>query len=63
MCLIKADVALLRRLYHAARPRVILTSSSGDNASPGRCHWIIAQPGWEEVASYSEDWLKRHFPA
>ncbi|HZY42081.1 MAG TPA: alpha/beta hydrolase [Anaerolineae bacterium] len=29
----------------------------------GRCHWIIAQPGWEEVASYSEDWLKRHFPA
>lgn len=24
---------------------------------PGRCHWIIAQDGWEEVADYSAGWL------
>ncbi len=26
-------------------------------AFDGRAHWIIAQPGWEEVASYINDWL------
>ena len=26
---------------------------------PGRCHWIIAQPGWEEVAAAIENWLKQ----
>jgi pimeloyl-ACP methyl ester carboxylesterase len=25
---------------------------------PGRCHWIIAQEGWEEVAGYSAGWLE-----
>ncbi len=25
----------------------------------GRCHWIIAQPGWEEVAEYAANWLER----
>ncbi len=25
----------------------------------GRCHWIIAQPGWEEVASYIDGWLNK----
>ena len=25
----------------------------------GRCHWIIAQPGWEEVADFVAQWLKR----
>lgn len=24
---------------------------------PGRTHWIIAQPGWEEVAQYCLDWI------
>jgi pimeloyl-ACP methyl ester carboxylesterase len=24
---------------------------------PGRCHWIIAQQGWEEVAGFIADWL------
>jgi len=24
---------------------------------PGRTHWIIAQPGWDEVARYIADWL------
>ena len=26
-------------------------------AFPGRCHWIIAQDGWEQVAGYIADWL------
>lgn len=26
----------------------------------GRSHWIIAQPGWEEVADYIEGWFNRH---
>ena len=25
----------------------------------GRAHWIIAQPGWEEVAGYIADWLEQ----
>ena len=28
----------------------------------GRCHWIIAQDGWEEVAGYIQRWLQ-HLPA
>jgi alpha-beta hydrolase superfamily lysophospholipase len=24
---------------------------------PDRTHWIIAQPGWDEVAGYAADWL------
>ena len=26
---------------------------------PGRTHWLIAQPGWEEVAGVAEEWLRR----
>ena len=26
---------------------------------PGRCHWIIAQNGWEEVADYTTAWLEK----
>ncbi len=25
----------------------------------GRCHWGIAQPGWEELAEYARNWLER----
>ena len=25
----------------------------------GRVHWIIAEPGWEEVAEYVATWLVR----
>lgn len=27
---------------------------------PGRTHWIIAQPGWEEVAGHVSGWLSAH---
>ncbi len=26
---------------------------------PGRTHWLIASPGWEEVADYAIDWVER----
>jgi pimeloyl-ACP methyl ester carboxylesterase len=26
---------------------------------PGRTHWIVGQPGWEEVADYAMDWLAK----
>jgi pimeloyl-ACP methyl ester carboxylesterase len=29
---------------------------------PGRTHWIIAQPGWEEVADYAITWVEAHLP-
>ena len=28
-------------------------------AFPGRTHWIVGQPGWEEVADYALDWLAK----
>lgn len=28
-------------------------------AFPGRTHWIVGQPGWEEVADYAMDWLAK----
>jgi endonuclease/exonuclease/phosphatase family metal-dependent hydrolase len=30
---------------------------------PDRTHWIIAQPGWEEVAAHVERWVERQLPA
>jgi pimeloyl-ACP methyl ester carboxylesterase len=30
---------------------------------PSRVHWIIAQPGWEEVAAAIYDWLAATLPA
>ncbi len=29
---------------------------------PGRCHWIIAQDGWQEVAGYAASWLEETAP-
>jgi pimeloyl-ACP methyl ester carboxylesterase len=30
---------------------------------PGRCHVIIGQPGWEEVADYTLDWISKNSAA
>jgi pimeloyl-ACP methyl ester carboxylesterase len=27
---------------------------------PGRSHWTVAEPGWEEVADHAVDWCERH---
>ena len=24
---------------------------------PGHAHWVVAEPGWEEIANYVEGWL------
>jgi len=29
---------------------------------PGRCHFIIGQPGWEEVADFALEWIEKHAP-
>ncbi len=29
---------------------------------PGRTHWIVGQPGWEEVADFALDWLAKRVP-
>lgn len=29
---------------------------------PGRTHWLIAQPGWEEIARAIETWLRQRLP-
>lgn len=29
---------------------------------PGRTHWLIAQPGWEEIAASVESWLRQRVP-
>ncbi|MBU1235576.1 MAG: alpha/beta hydrolase [Gammaproteobacteria bacterium] len=26
---------------------------------PGHAHWVLAEPGWEEIAGYVADWLKQ----
>jgi pimeloyl-ACP methyl ester carboxylesterase len=33
------------------------------NEFPGRTHWIIAQPGWEEVGDFALEWVEKHLPA
>lgn len=30
---------------------------------PGRTHWLIASPGWEEVADLALAWIESHLPA
>jgi hypothetical protein len=35
------------------------TSVTDYRAFPGRTHWIVGQPGWEEVADYVMDWIAK----
>jgi len=35
------------------------TAVTDYRAFPGRTHWIVRQPGWEEVADYVMDWLAK----
>jgi pimeloyl-ACP methyl ester carboxylesterase len=35
------------------------TSVTDYRAFTGRTHWIIGQPGWEEVADYVMDWIAK----
>ncbi len=29
---------------------------------PGRCHWTLTSPGWEEVAEYAAGWIEQNVP-
>jgi pimeloyl-ACP methyl ester carboxylesterase len=52
--------ALNRANYRRARRNPALTSLKD---FPGRTHWIIAQDGWQEVASFIADWLDESLEA
>ncbi|MGZ8641243.1 MAG: alpha/beta hydrolase [Actinomycetota bacterium] len=51
------------RTVPAAMNRANLKKYRHSNAAtdlrefPGRSHWLIAEPGWEEVADHAIDWL------
>lgn len=42
-----------------ARKYARSTALTDYRAFPGRTHWIVGQPGWEEVADYALDWLAK----
>ena len=42
-----------------ARKYARSTAVTDYRAFPGRTHWIVGQPGWEEVADYVLDWLAK----
>jgi pimeloyl-ACP methyl ester carboxylesterase len=27
---------------------------------PGHGHWVVGEPGWEEIAGFAADWLEKH---
>jgi hypothetical protein len=35
------------------------TAVTDHHQFPGRTHWTLRQPGWEEVADYALDWLAK----
>jgi pimeloyl-ACP methyl ester carboxylesterase len=47
--------AVVRRMVRAHRASPARTDF---RSFPGRTHWLIAQPGWEEVAQACADWIR-----
>lgn len=39
------------------------TAVTDHRVFPGRTHWIVGQPGWEEVADHAMDWLAKQLGA
>jgi pimeloyl-ACP methyl ester carboxylesterase len=37
-------------------------SRSTYRAFEGHAHWVVAEPGWQEIAQYVADWLERALP-
>jgi pimeloyl-ACP methyl ester carboxylesterase len=52
----KMNLANFRKYAHS-------TAVTDYREFPGRTHWICRQPGWEEVADYTLDWLAKQAPA
>lgn len=46
--------AIVRRMVRAHRASPARTDL---RSFPGRTHWLIAQPGWEEIAETCVDWI------
>lgn len=49
----------VRRTFRKYRPAAAITEY---REFPGRTHWIIAEPGWEEVATAAAEWLEAKVP-
>ena len=46
--------AIVRRQFRAHQASPARTELQ---TFPGRTHWLIAQPGWEEIAQACLDWI------
>jgi len=51
--------SVVRRTYRRYRSAAAITDL---REFPGRTHWIIAEPGWEEVARATAEWLEAKVP-
>lgn len=47
-------ISLVRSQYAA---QAVSPSITDFKSFPGRCHYIVGQPGWEEVADYALAWI------
>lgn len=52
-----ADASMTRAIYEKQRQAPSLTELK---IYPGRSHWTLLDPGWEEVADYALDWAVRN---
>jgi pimeloyl-ACP methyl ester carboxylesterase len=39
---------------------VLLGSKTELREFPGHGHWVVGEPGWEEIADFVADWLEKH---
>ena len=52
-----ADASMTQAIYEKQRQAPSLTELK---IFPGRSHWTLLDPGWEEVADYALDWAVRN---
>jgi len=52
-----ADASMTQAIYEKQRQAASLTEIK---IFPGRSHWTLLDPGWEEVADYALDWAVRN---
>jgi pimeloyl-ACP methyl ester carboxylesterase len=41
----------------AQKYKAVSTYKAFDN----HAHWVVAEPGWREIAAYAADWIERNF--
>ena len=52
-----ADASMTQAIYEKQKQAPSLTELK---IFPGRSHWTLLDPGWEEVADYALDWAVRN---